>query len=95
MKKTAPSAPPATLYAAALYLATRYAGSGCPSLCRMIARQLEFIAQHPDPAVPETLREACRRLQTEWECIGARRESALREAAPHPAMHSSGKPHLH
>ncbi|MBX3665007.1 MAG: hypothetical protein KIT18_07115 [Burkholderiales bacterium] len=81
MKRPTPSAPPATLYAAALYLATRYAGSGCPAICRMVVEQFECIANHPDPEVPEVLRKTCRRLQAEWERIGAERELAVRKTA--------------
>lgn len=81
MKNKIPHAAPATLYAAALYLATRYAGSGCPATCRMVVEHFKCIANHPDPEVPEVLRKTCRRLQAEWERIGAERELAMRKTA--------------
>ncbi len=72
--------PPETLYASAFYLATRCAQNVDPAICRMIARQFECIAGHPDPAVTDMLRETCRRLQADWERIGAERERAMRKA---------------
>lgn len=71
---------PATLYAAALYLTTRYAKSGCPSVCRMVVQQFELIVHHPDPSVPDDLRETCRKLQADWERIGTERELSMRKA---------------
>ncbi|MBY0269372.1 MAG: hypothetical protein K2X06_05845 [Burkholderiales bacterium] len=90
MQNRKPATPcPATLYAAALYLTTRYARSGCPTICRMVMQQLELIANHPDPSVPDDLRETCRKLQADWEHIGAERELVTRKAAvlgaPEPA----------
>ncbi len=70
-----------TLFAAALYLATNYARTGCPLLCRMMMRQLACIQHHPDQSVPQSLRETCRKLREEWERIGFERAAALREAA--------------
>ncbi len=67
---------PETLYAAALYLATSYARSGCPMVCGMVMRQLRCIAAHPSAAVPEPLRETCRRLYADWERIGQGRSIA-------------------
>lgn len=82
MDKPAPELPEAeTLFAAAMYLATNYARTGCPLLCRMVVRQLACIEHHPDESVPESLRETCRRLRREWERIGCERAHALREAA--------------
>ena len=72
---------PETLYAAALYLATNYARTGCPLLCCMIMRQLACIQNHPDESVPQSLRETCRKLREEWERIGVERALALQEAA--------------
>lgn len=78
-----PSAPisAAALCTAARYLATRYAQSGCPRVCRMVAQHFELIANHPDPALTECLRETCRRLQADWERIGAAREPERRQTA--------------
>jgi hypothetical protein len=70
-----------TLFAAALYLATNYARTGCPLLCRMMMRQLACIQHHPDESVPQSLRETCRKLREEWERIGIERAQALHEAA--------------
>lgn len=76
-----PSAAPsaATLYTAALFLATRYAQSGCPRVRRMVAQHFELIANHPDPALTGGLRETCRRLQADWERLGAADEPDRRE----------------
>lgn len=81
MRNRIPTPCPATLYAAALYLTTRYAQSGCPTVCRMVTQQLELIVNHPDPSVSEDLRATCRKLQAEWERIGAERELLMRKAA--------------
>lgn len=70
-----------TLFAAALYLATNYARTGCPLLCRMVMRQLACIQHHPDQSVPPHLRETCRKLREEWERIGLERAAALQAAA--------------
>lgn len=72
---------PETLFAAALYLATNYARTGCPLLCSMVMRQLACIQEHPDESVPKAVRETCRKLREEWERIGIERALALREAA--------------
>jgi hypothetical protein len=81
-----------TLFAAAFYLATNYAKTGCPLLCSMVMRQLACIEQHPDASMPQSTRETCRKLRAEWERIGAARALALREAA-----HKEGEvtPQLH
>lgn len=81
MKNQTPVPCPATLYAAALYLTTRYAISGCPSVCRMVVQQFEFIVNHPDPSVSAELRETCRKLHADWKRIGAERELVMRKAA--------------
>ncbi len=72
--------PHETLFAAALYLATHYARTGCPLLCRMMMRQLACIQHHPDASVPQSLRDTCRKLREEWERIGIERATALHEA---------------
>ncbi|MBI3044964.1 MAG: hypothetical protein HYY78_19270 [Betaproteobacteria bacterium] len=72
---------PETLFAAALYLATNYAKTGCPMLCNLIMRQLACIRSHPSEAVPQALRDACGRLLAEWGRIGAERAAALHENA--------------
>jgi hypothetical protein len=72
---------PETLYAAALYLTTRYAQNHCPTVCRMVVQQFECIVNHPDPSVSDDLRETCRKLQADWERISAERELAMRKAA--------------
>lgn len=81
MKKQTSVPCPATLYAAALYLTTRYAQNGCPTVCRMVIQQFEHIVNHPDPVVPDDLRETCRKLQADWERIGTERELVMRKAA--------------
>jgi hypothetical protein len=69
------------LFTAALYLATHYARTGCPLLCRMLMRQLACIQHHPDESLPASLREAGSKLRVEWERIGLERAAALREEA--------------
>jgi hypothetical protein len=81
MKKQTSVPCPATLYAAALYLTTRYAQNGCPTVCRMVIQQFEHIVNHPDPVVPDDLCETCRKLQADWERIGTERELVMRKAA--------------
>ena len=82
MPNRKPATPcPATLYAAALYLTTRYARNGNPAVCRMVAQQLECVVNHPDPSVPDDLRKICRKLLADWERIGAERELVMRKAA--------------
>jgi hypothetical protein len=83
---------PATLYAAALYLTTSYAKNGCPTICRMVVQQFELIVNHPDPSVPDDLRETCRKLQANWECIGAERELVMRKAAVLGAPGNTARP---
>jgi hypothetical protein len=72
---------PETLIAAALYLATHYARSGCPMLCGMMMRQLACLRYHPSDAVPPSLRETCGKLLAEWSRIGAERAAMLRADA--------------
>lgn len=74
------------LLATALYLATNYAKSGCPMLCRHIMRQLELLERHPDPGVPPALRDIGRKLIFEWQRIGAERAFALQEAHAEPGQ---------
>ena len=77
-----------TLCAAALYLATNYARSGCPMLCHMVMRQLACILDYPGDSVSPALRETCRRLYSEWERIGIERAQALQTgAAAHRHLH--------
>ena len=71
---------PLTLFAAALYLVTNYARSGCPLLCRMVMRQLACIQAHPDESVTQAMRDTCRKLQEEWGRIADERALALHEA---------------
>lgn len=92
MKNQTPVACPATLYAAALYLTTRYAQNGSPAVCRMVVQQFECIVNHPDPAVPADLRETCRKLQADWERIGAERELVMRKAAVLGAADTAARP---
>ena len=66
-----------TLLAAALYLATSYARTGCPRLCDIIIRQLDLIRGRSSDAAPQAIRELCARLLAEWEHIRAERLAAL------------------
>jgi len=72
---------PEMLLVAAIYLATRYAKTGCPALCGMIMRQLACLRYHPDLSLPQPVREACGRLICEWGRIGSERTAALQKAA--------------
>lgn len=81
---------PGTVIATALYLATHYAKSGCPMLCRMLMRQLACLERHPDPAVSAALRDVCRKLHFEWARIGAEREFAA-AAANDPGGRAAGR----
>ena len=72
---------PEILLAAALYLATNYARTGCPMLCNMIIRQLALVRSHPSNALPQSIKDSCGRLLCEWGRIGAERAAALHEAA--------------
>ena len=72
---------PETLLAAALFLATNYAKTGCPVLRNMIIRQLALVHGHPSNALPQSIKETCGRLLAEWERIGAERLAMLHEAA--------------
>jgi hypothetical protein len=78
------------VFATALYLATNYAKSGCPMLCRMLMRQLACLERHPDPSVSPALRDVCRKLHFEWERIGAERAFAV-AAANDPAGQDTGR----
>lgn len=71
---------PETLYAAALYLATTYAKTGCPMVCRMLVRQMDYILSYPEPLVPPVLRDICCRLRADWERIGSERMRVLQAA---------------
>ena len=66
-----------TLLAAALYLATSYARTGCPRLCDMIIRQLRIIRGYSGNVTPQVTRELCGQLLAEWERIRAERVAAL------------------
>lgn len=46
----------------------------------MVAQHFELIANHTDPSLTVGMRETCRRLQTDWERIGAEREQLMRKA---------------
>ncbi len=72
---------PDTLFAAALYLATSYAKTGCPVVCRMLMRQLACILNHPSEEVSPALREACRKLHADWGQIATDRAAALHDEA--------------
>ena len=70
--------PVENLLAAALYLATNFAKSGCPHLSYLIMHQLEFVLSHPVESVSPPLRETCERLHEVWAQIHAERTVELR-----------------
>lgn len=69
------------LLAAAIYLMSCHARSGCPRLACMVGRHLELIGVHPE--VGDRVRETCRRLAAAWEAVRAHdeREAERRCAA--------------
>jgi hypothetical protein len=77
---------PSVMVAAALLVMTRFAVTGCPLLARMVAQQLEFLAQHPSEDVAPILRHMCEKLAGDWENLVRQNED------PAPA---GGKTGLH
>lgn len=57
--------PPETIVAATLFLMTRHAKVRCPLVGRVIARQLQFLAEHPAELAPQ-LRAVCAKLSAQW-----------------------------
>lgn len=79
---------PDTLIAAALYLMTSHARTGCPLVSRMIARQLRYLAHHPSTSVTLQLRAACAKLAEQWEnadCIAVRNQALFPRKNEAPA----------
>lgn len=55
---------PRTLIAAALYLMTHYARTGCPRLALCISRHLQCLAVHPE--ADPVIRDTCAVLHAAW-----------------------------
>jgi hypothetical protein len=59
--------PPAeTLVAATFFLMTRHAAVRCPLVGRIIARQLQYLAEHPSETLTPQLRDVCAKLSAQW-----------------------------
>lgn len=56
--------PVEVLAAAAIYLMTHYASSGCPRLALCVSRHLQCLALHPN--APPVLRDICASLHGRW-----------------------------
>ncbi len=68
MKPARTRLPPAeTLVAATFFLMTKHATVRCPLVGRIIARQLQYLAEHPSDNLTPQLREVCARLAAQWE----------------------------
>ena len=72
---------PDVLVAAAVYLMTSHARTGCPLVRRIIASQLRYLARHPSNTVTPMLREVCIRLARDWERLGLRPQTIPRQPA--------------
>ncbi len=72
---------PDVLVAAAFYLMASHARTDCPLVCRMVARQLRYLARHPSDSVAPMLREVCIRLAREWERHSLRQQTEPRQPA--------------
>ncbi|HVY06802.1 MAG TPA: hypothetical protein VHB46_12565 [Burkholderiales bacterium] len=79
--------PPETLVAATFFLMTRHATIRCPLVGRVIARQLQFLADHPSETLTPQLRDVCAKLSVQWtrEAEESERNRLLADAslAPH------------
>jgi hypothetical protein len=60
---------PESLLAAALYLMTRYTGTGCPGLARCVAQHLQCLCVHPD--ADPVIRDICAGLQGAWSKLAS------------------------
>lgn len=77
--------PPETLVAATFFLMTKHATIRCPLVGRVIARQLQYLADHPSETLTPQLREVCAKLALQWtsDAEEAERERAGNRAIPH------------
>jgi hypothetical protein len=78
---------PSVMVAAALLLMTRFVVTGCPLLLRMVARQLEFLAQHPSEDVSPILREMCEKLAEDWDNLVRQNENPGQPAEAKTSLH--------
>ena len=76
--------PPETLVAATFFLMTKHATIRCPLVGRVIARQLQYLADHPSETLTPQLREVCAKLSLQWtsDAEEAERERAGNRAFP-------------
>jgi len=59
--------PPAeTLVAATFFLMTKHAAVRCPLVGRIIAQQLQYLAEHPSDTLTPQLRDVCAKLSAQW-----------------------------
>jgi hypothetical protein len=77
--------PPETLVAATFFLMTKHATIRCPLVGRVIARQLQYLADHPSETLTPQLREVCAKLSLQWasDAEETERERAANRAIPH------------
>jgi hypothetical protein len=69
------SLPPAeTLVAATFFLMTRHAAIRCPLVGRVIAQQLQYLADHPSDTLTPQLRAVCAKLSAHWASDAAEME---------------------
>jgi len=55
-----------TLVAATFFLMTRHAAIRCPLVSRIIARQLQYLAEYPSDTLTPQLRAVCAKLSAHW-----------------------------
>lgn len=72
---------PQTLIAAALYLMTHYARTGCPTLALCISKHLQCIAVHPD--ADPVIRDICAGMHGAWAAAAGENVVASSEARMH------------
>jgi hypothetical protein len=66
--------PPETLVAATFFLMTRHASMRCPLVGRVIACQLQYLADHPSDTLTPQLRAVCAKLSEQWAAEAAKAE---------------------
>jgi hypothetical protein len=52
--------------AATFFLMTRHAAIRCPLVGRVIAQQLQYLAEHPSDTLTPQLRAVCAKLSAQW-----------------------------
>jgi hypothetical protein len=70
------------MLAAAIYLMTCHARSGCPRLACMVRHHFRQLSRHPGSGA--LVREMCRRLAAAWEAVMRHDERRALNAATNP-----------